>query len=64
MIKKAKYKTLDDLVVLMQKEFISIHNHLGCQDQDMNRLREEITEIKMDLEGIKLRMGEMHFGLR
>lgn len=56
-----KITKIEDLAVMVQKEFSGIHEHLNKHDKEFLWLREEVASIKMELESIKLRMGEMAF---
>jgi polyhydroxyalkanoate synthesis regulator phasin len=53
-MKKKKITIIEDLAVLVQNEFLAVNKKI-------DELKNEVLEIKADLENIKLRMGEMVF---
>ncbi|MDP3014978.1 MAG: hypothetical protein Q8N28_00980 [bacterium] len=62
---KKKITTIEDLAVLVQGEFLNVDKNFKELRNEMGNgfrsLRNEILEIKSDLEDLKLRMGEMVF---
>jgi len=61
MKKIKKITTIEDLATLMQQEFLSIHEKIDHLSVDMKSIKSEIKEFRMDLEDLKLRMGETAF---
>ena len=71
-MKKRKIKTIEDLGILVQQEFLTVNEKLkGLKgevqqefltvNEKLKDLKNEILEIKSDIDDIKLRMGEMAF---
>ena len=66
---KKKITTIEDLAVLAQNEFSAIHEKMDVgfsaihekMDIRFKEIKNEILEIKSDLEDLKLRMGNMVF---
>jgi predicted nucleic acid-binding Zn-ribbon protein len=60
-MKKKKIKTIEDLGMLVQQEFLTVNERFSAVDKNLEKLRNEILELKSDVEDIKLRMGEVAF---
>ena len=57
-MRKKKINTIEDLAILVQGEFLTTRKEM---EFGFKELKNEILEIKSDLEDLKLRMGEVAF---
>ncbi|MBN2198018.1 hypothetical protein JW698_02400 [Candidatus Wolfebacteria bacterium] len=62
MTKKKKITTIEDLATIVQREFLFIRGEFATVNKKLEKMQNEILEIKSDINDLKLRMGKMVFG--
>jgi hypothetical protein len=60
-MKKRKITTIEGLAIMMQKEFLTINDRFNQTDKNFGKLGRETKEIRIDMEDLKMRMGEVAF---
>jgi hypothetical protein len=58
---KKKITTIEDLAILVQKEFLAVGKRFDKIEYDIKDLKHEVLELRSDMDDLKLRMGEFAY---